>query len=393
MAGAVPVMSRTPVDRLPTVDALRSAAALLIVLHHLALYGPLARALAHGSPVVSAVLAAYGRFAVYVFLVVAGFMAARTFGDRAANADHLPAIRLIARRYLRLILPLGAALLLAMFVAGLARHWSAEDYLPSAPSLWQVLTHLGLLQSLLGLESLTTGVWYIAVEMQLFVAFVLLLKIDIGLPRSGLPAGRIGLLVLASWLWWHGRPGLDDWAPYFFGAYGLGILAAWTSGARLQGQRLLWMAVLTAAAVFLAADWRGRMAVALVTAVALCRWGPRQDLLAFCAGPVRWLGQRSYALFLVHFPVLMLVNTVLGQMPALAAVPALLWLGLTLALGVLAAAAFHATVERPCHALLGGYSRAAALRRHGLSSALSRFPWWGRAPIPHIAPQAVTNHD
>jgi len=392
MPGVVPGSSSAPIDRLPAVDALRSVAALLIVLHHLALYGPLARSLAHHSPGVSAVLTAYGRFAVYVFLVVAGFMAARAFGDRAAGTD-LPAIRLIVRRYLRLILPLGAALLLAMFVAGLARHWSAEEYLPNAPSPWQVLAHLGLLQSLLGLESLTTGVWYIAVEMQLFAAFVLLLKFDTGLPRSGLPAGRIGLLVLASWLWWHGRPGLEDWAPYFFGAYGLGILAAWTSLAPLQGQRLFWMVVLTAAGALLAADWRGRMAVALATSVALCRWGLRHDLLAFCAGPVRWLGQRSYALFLVHFPVLMLVNTALGQMPALAAVPALLWLGLTLALGVLAAAAFHATVERPCHALLSGRFRAAALRRHGLPSALSRFPWRESAPLPHIAPQAVTNHD
>jgi len=343
-----------PADqRLPVVDTLRSVAAVLIVLHHLAIYGPLSRALAHALPGLSSLLADYGRFAVYIFLVVAGFMAARTFGEWATRPV-VPAVRLILRRYLRLVLPLAAALLLAIFCAGLARHWTNEDYVPAAANWRQFLAHLALLQSLLGFDSLTTGVWYIAAELQLFAGVILLLKFETGLPRRDLPAGLIGVLVILSWCFWNGRPGLDDWAPYFFGAYGLGILSGWAAGARLQGPRLVWMLLVAATAALLLFDWRGRMAVALATALVLARWGPRDDVLVGSAGALRWLGERSYSLFLVHFPVLMLVNTAMGASALAARLPAALWLGLALGLGMALAAVFHTVVERPCMALLSG---------------------------------------
>jgi len=379
------------IERLPAVDGLRCAGALLIVLHHLALYGPMARALATDFPWISDELASYGRFAVYVFLVVAGFMAALSLEDRVAKAE-LPAAGLILR-YLRLAMPLGAALLLAVLCAEVARHWSAEAYLPPAPSAVQVMAHLGLLQGVLGLESLTAGVWYIAVEIQLFVLFVALLKLDVGLPVNGPPVGRIFLLVLASWSWWHGRAGLDDWAPYFFGAYGLGVLAAWTSRAALQGQRLLWWAMLLAITVLLAADWRGRMAVALGAALVLRQWGFQRDLPFLCPSPVHWLGQRSYALFLIHFPVLMLANTLFGVVPAHAAAPVLPFLAVTLAICILAAAVFHSRIEQPCQNLLARHLPAGRDVCRGLWSPGLQFIRWCRSPNTPVASQAVTNHD
>ncbi len=338
-------------ERLPVIDALRASAALLIVLHHFSLYGPLARGLAQRLPQVSQWLVDYGRFAVYVFLVVAGFMAARAFIDLSARPT-VPAIRLIVRRYLRLALPLSIALLLAVFCAALARHWSTEDYIPAAPSTAQVLAHLGLLQGVLGFESLSTGVWYVAVELQLFAVVVLLLKLRSGLPGRGLPAGAIALLALSSWLWWHGDPALDNWAPYFFGAYGLGILAWSADGARLQSQRLLRVLAVTGAAAVLALDWRGRMAVALVTALALSRVGLRPTLWGLGEGALRWLGERSYALFLVHFPVILLLNTLLDEVPAITAMPPLLPLAAGLGVSIAAAAVFHVAVELPCMRLL-----------------------------------------
>ena len=98
--------------RMPLVDALKAVASQLIVLHHLSAYGPLAAAAHEALPGTMGWLYEYARMAVQVFLVVAGFLAARGLAadGRATFGNPLP---LIWRRYLRLALPYFAALALA----------------------------------------------------------------------------------------------------------------------------------------------------------------------------------------------------------------------------------------------------------------------------------------
>lgn len=337
--------------RLPFIDVLRASAALLIVLHHFSLYGPLAERLAHRLPLVSGWLSDFGRFSVYVFLVVSGFVASRAFAEWSMHPV-VPAGRLILKRYLRLVPPFAAALLLAIFCAAVARHWSAADYIPAPATAAQVLAHLTLLQGILGFASLSAGVWYVSIELQLFAVTVLLLSLSGRRPGRGLPAGIIACLALASWGWWHRDASLEDWAPHFFGAYGLGILAWYAATARLQSQRLLWGVVLVGTVALLALDWRGRMAVALVSALLLFVLGLRPALGSLPDAPLRWLGERSYALFLVHFPVILLTNTLFSEVPAIAAMPPLLPLAAGIAASVLAAAVFHVVVERPSMRLM-----------------------------------------
>ncbi len=62
---------------MPLIDALKAIAALLVLTHHLSSYGPLAESARQHFPVVFDWLFAYGRMAVQVFLVIAGFLAAR----------------------------------------------------------------------------------------------------------------------------------------------------------------------------------------------------------------------------------------------------------------------------------------------------------------------------
>lgn len=363
-----------PDKRLLLPDGLRAIAAVAIVLHHFALYGPLARGLASDWPRVSAWLTEYGRYAVYVFLVVAGFTAAQTFVHWSTRPV-VPAARLILRRYLRLVMPFAAALMLAIFCAALARHWGSEAYVPGPVSLSQFLAHLALLEGVLGFESLSTGVWYVAVEMQLYVGMLLLLKLPTWLPRRDLPVGLIAALVLASWLFWHGRPALDNWAPYFFGAYGLGVLSWWAAHARFARQRLFWRGVVAVTAILLLIDWRGRLLVALATALALSRWGLRPHHGSAWARFIHWLGVRSYALFLVHFPVLLVLNTLIGEGGAIAGAPAATVLLAGLAASLLAATLFHAGVEAPCLRLLqpGDPARRWALLRWAMLRV--REPW------------------
>jgi peptidoglycan/LPS O-acetylase OafA/YrhL len=338
--------------RLPVVDVLRVLAANLIVLHHFVAYGPLARALEARLPQLVTWLFEYGRMAVYVFLVVAGFMSARAFVEWSGSPV-VPALRLIWRRYLRLVLPLSAALLLAIAAAALARHWSAEDFIPRPPNLAQFLAHVALLQGVLGVESLATGVWYVAIELQLFALMLLLLKVQTGLPRRSLPVFLITLAMLASWIWFSRRPELDNWAVYFFGAYALGILAWWAGCAQFNWQRFAWVLIVAVTTLVLVHDFRWRMLVALLTAVTLARCGLSQwpDQI-WAVTFARWLGERCYAVFLVHFSVLLGLNALIDHWPSFAATHPLRllaagWLG-SIALGW----AFHQWVEVPSMRLI-----------------------------------------
>ena len=91
-------------NRMPLIDALKAMAAMLVLLNHFSSYGPLAAAARDVFPDLSGWLFDYGRMAVQVFLVVAGFLAARGL---SAHGGALPAfpLALIWKRYLRLVIP------------------------------------------------------------------------------------------------------------------------------------------------------------------------------------------------------------------------------------------------------------------------------------------------
>jgi peptidoglycan/LPS O-acetylase OafA/YrhL len=297
------------------IDALKLIGSQLIVLHHFAAYGPLADAMSRAAPSLSAWLYDYARMAVQVFLVLGGYLAARNLAPEGRIRVDSPWPTLW-RRYQRLVLPFLVALLLAVLAALLARHWLNDDFIPEAPTLGQTLSHALLLHGVLGQESLSAGVWYVAIDFQLFALMTLLLWL--GRRRLWTVLLVLGLIVL-SLFFFNRHEDWDNWALYFFGAYGMGALAYWVGSSRHPG-RLLGLMTLAGLAA-LALDFRGRIALALVVALllALLQWrdhsAPRQSRMPEGLGYlVGRLGQTSYALFLVHFPVLMLGNAVLAKL-------------------------------------------------------------------------------
>ena len=62
---------------MPLLDAFKAIACLMIVLHHLAVYGPMSDAAYPLFPGLIDWLYQYGRMAVQAFFVMAGFLAAR----------------------------------------------------------------------------------------------------------------------------------------------------------------------------------------------------------------------------------------------------------------------------------------------------------------------------
>jgi len=297
--------------QLPLVDAIKAVAAQLIVLHHLAWYGPMSDISAGLFPLLGhwqEWLAEYGRYAVAAFLAVGGFLAAQSFPPGGLPAGKSP-LRLIGQRYVRLVGPYAIALLIVMVCAALARYWMTHDSIGAAPTLGQFVAHLFLLHDLLDYEALSAGVWYVAIDFQLYALFVVLLWLA-GQSRCR-PASAdflgpllVTLVALASLFHFNRDADWDSSALYFFGVYALGVGSGWAARGSQPLRYLLLLAVVGVGALLV--EFRERILIALIVALTLgvAQLRPThtgRNLLAL-------FGQSSYALFLIHFPVCLVVN-------------------------------------------------------------------------------------
>jgi peptidoglycan/LPS O-acetylase OafA/YrhL len=303
-------------DRQTHLDMLRLVAAQLIVLHHLSAYGPVAEAAHAAAPGLMAWLFDYARMAVQVFLVVGGYLAVQNL-TRATQAPAAGLLNTLLRRYQRLVLPFLVALALSVASAVLARHWLHDTFIPAAPTWEQVLAHTLLLHGVLGVEALSAGVWYVAIDFQLFALLALLLWL--GRRQARLAQAAVISLMLASLFVFNRHAVLDNWALYFFAAYGMGALAGWAKGSIHPARWLLLLSL--AGALALALEFRLRIALALGVALllGLMGWWQRAQSApaqapSWLAAPIKTLGRSSYALFLVHFPVLMLGNALFARL-------------------------------------------------------------------------------
>jgi len=290
-------------SRLALIDALKALASQFIVLHHLAFYGPMSDYTHRLWPDFVEWLSQDARMAVQVFLVISGFLSARALAPDGVARFGSP-WRLIRSRYVKIVLPYLAALLVAVACNELARLWMTHDTIGAPPGLWQFVTHALLLHSLLGHESLSAGVWYVAIDFQLFALFVVALWAS----RSrSMALALVAGLGLASLFYFNRDAAWDNWAVYFVGAYVLGVMAYWLGSGTFGPWVRVGVAVITVLA--LVVDFRERLLLALLVAWLLAlalrgqwlaRW-PRSRVLAY-------LGQISYSVFLLNFPVALVVN-------------------------------------------------------------------------------------
>lgn len=318
---AMPSLPPTPAfaaDRSLVIDGLKALAAQTIVIHHLVSYGPMAESAGLTAPSLINWFATYGRWAVQVFLVVAGYLTAQALCGRPTALSR--PWSLLAKRYVRLIWPFGLAVTLAVLAAEIARFWTNDDMLPASATAMQYLTHWFLLHAVLGHESLSTGVWYVAIDFQLFALTVLMLWSSRALRWPGWAPLFIALLTCASLVWIRTWTAWDNWAPYFYNAYGVGLLVGWLT--QREAPALPWVRamLLTVVGVLIwqwIATFNGRLVVIFATAGLLwlasqpvLRWGGIMPnaLQSLLGSAVHYLGCTSFALFLVHFPVSMLIN-------------------------------------------------------------------------------------
>lgn len=102
----IPALSRVAISHaghlhgshFAVLDLLKAGASQLIVLHHLAFYGPMADHARAIAPALIEWLDSHGRIAVQIFLVIGGFLAAKILLPQGLPDVDDP-LRLILRRF------------------------------------------------------------------------------------------------------------------------------------------------------------------------------------------------------------------------------------------------------------------------------------------------------
>lgn len=354
------------------INLLKAGAAQLIVLHHLAFYGPMADAARPLMPPIIDWLDQYGRIAVQAFLVISGFLVAKSLSPAGMPGIGNP-LGTIWRRYIKLAPPFIVAMFLAIGASALARTWMVHDSISPPPNMSQLAAHVLLLHGVLGYESLSAGAWYVAIDFQLYALITCLLwvggRIAGNRPMLWLMPLLVTLGVSISLLYFNRDAEFDVWAPYFFGSYGLGILAWWASDPRrpfVATFSLLLMMVVPAV-LALELDFRSRIAVASVVACFLFLYG-RTRLSTYASSGwslINYLGKISYSIFLVHFPVCLVVNAAFTRFvpdDAYLQGAGVVW---AWAASVASGAVFHHWVEAPLGRFLAGLAKPVVVRSFG----------------------------
>ncbi len=287
--------------RLPFINAAKGIACLVIVVHHLAVYGSMAEVIGAVYPQLIETLVVYGRLAVQLFFVVAGYFVASQFAPIGLTTAINPG-PLVWKRYKRLITPFLFAVTLTALITALVRPWFQHDSLSAAPTIGQLIAHLFLAYDLIGLEALSAGAWYVAVDFQLFAIVTVLIALIHMTPTRWHSLLPVVIVALTAWsLWYLSRYAqYEIAAPYFFGYYGLGMLAYWAAHTPAKGWFLALIALL--GLVALGIEFRKSVATATLSALILSIASTRGWLEHWPrSAKLHWLGERSYSIFLIHF--------------------------------------------------------------------------------------------
>lgn len=354
----------TSAKRNATIDCIKGLACIAIIWHHLAFYGPMSEVAAPLMTQTMQWLSDYARMAVQIFLVLGGYLVAASLAPKGlARFDF--ASQQISKRFVRLVVPYAVALIVAVLLSDLVRPLMDHPSVPDEPTIPQLIANAFLLQDIVGEDALSAGVWYVAIDFQLFVMAVVLFatmrsfnlsdKVRVWLTQAVVVAG-----VAASLLYANLQADWDMWGIYFWGAYGMGMMAYWGAHSKRWNLWFVLIGVLGCTALLI--DFRGRIALAMTTALILMlvMRPAREDgttysqlLLGRLVKPLdpviarlQSLGQMSYSVFLIHFSICLLVNAVVTQWVPEEPILHLMGMVAAFVLSVLAGRVLYNKVER-----------------------------------------------
>lgn len=338
-------------SRNSTIDILKAFASQVIVMHHLLLYTPMSPTLQAEWPALLGFIADEGRYVVQIFLVIGGYLACQSLFSMLQQDRLVAPWRLVKKRYVRLAKPFWVAIAVAVILSWLAGKVAVHDEVSDLPGLMQLLAHVFLLHDVVGVEALSAGVWYVAIDLQLFAVMVLMAWLSQRLGKTSWIQPEYALLLLAgamavsSLWWWNLHAGHDEWAWYFFGSYGLGVIAYWAQRDGKVGIGSVLIAGLLSMALWI--EWRERLLLTGLTALLLLNSSRLEQLVATLArGPIRWLGDISYSVFLIHYGIAVLASSVVIALNLQGMLSNLLAFVVTWAISILAGWVLYRVVEQ-----------------------------------------------
>lgn len=360
--------------RLTYLDGLRGLAVLMVLVFHAWMLGlsqvggafQLHR-MATATP--ANFLAAMGYQGVSLFLVISGFCLSypALLGRTRGEHDWFSARRFLVERWLRIAPPYYAALLLFTLVPGLLSTPALERmkwWVSPHPGILDVTLHLLLLHNLLPqfAFSINGAFWSLGLEWQWYCVFPLFLLLVLRWPFKTLLAvlvtGLACRIVFHVYLY-------DAWSAYTGGyllpdrlfEFCCGIAGAKIVVDRVR-IRVPWLVVAVVLSVGLGCLARAELAGLPVLQNAHPLWGvafmsllllghdlPRLNA-ALSLRPLARLGAVSYSVYLVHQPVMMMVETLSPAWVRASALQAPLGIAAGLGAGFL----FYHLVEGPCMA-------------------------------------------
>jgi peptidoglycan/LPS O-acetylase OafA/YrhL len=349
-----------PRARRPEIEGLRALAVALVVVYH--------------------VFSGRVSGGVDVFLTLTGFFLVVTLGERFGRADGFNPLRPLARSLSRLapaaFVVLIATVLAAMWVAPQTRWREVIDHLVSSVTFTENLRLVEESVSYASLNAATSPMqqfWSLSIQVQVLVAapFVVaavgLLLRSTGRLRHGRRVAivLVGAGTAASFAWALAAVRADQQAAYFatlprlweLGAGTLaGLLLVDRRPRRMLAAVLGWAGVLGLVACGALLDgartfpgWQAAWPVlcALLIIVAADAGGRHGAHRLLSLPVLQWVGQRSYGIYLWHWPILVLYMVHAGQgRPAVAAGTAVI------AASVVLAAVTYRLTERPALDLL-----------------------------------------
>jgi peptidoglycan/LPS O-acetylase OafA/YrhL len=308
------------------LDGLRGVAALTVLVTHLS----------NQTRVFGAILGeGAGQLGVMLFFALSGFLMARLYIDQALSPS---AVLTFYRRRAARIFPLYLLLVLASACLTIGLHSNALFAIDAAA----LPKHLLFIRG-------ASVLWTIPVEVQFYAIFPLIWLVSSRFGVGWIALAMVGFAAV-TYTGATGASGPPRYLQYFL----LGIVVArsdravpgWLLGALVAAYVLAFPRVAAAMGIVTGDVWRSPVYLVLVGCLLSSAAASGRSFLAH---PVmRFLGNISYSLYLLHLPVMMaLARTPLVQSD-------FLYISAVVICSISIAAASHAFIERPLRDLITG---------------------------------------